>query len=269
MYQNGLNTLRVMARGSLISLIHDRTLEKRKDAYDDSTAVGLVTADVAAIENAAQMFHDTWRYLAEVSTGTFLPPLDTPVTPPPDRDTIGQQHHKRSEHQHHPSNPPPSALLHHRHAGSLLLPDTTLRFKLDSPGVLTDEVIITVLEKTGVWKHLLGSLSDQASDAVLADTEDHAVLETPLLSLPYVRRPDSAPCFRESCSTADGTRRIRRFPAKPIILLEEITSSLDAGTEEKVDDIVEKFVRKGHTVIMVTHKINDFASRLRPHDTVV
>lgn len=54
------------------------------------------------------------------------------------------------------------------------------------------------------------------------------------------------------------------FTVKPIVLLDEITSSLDAATEENVYDLVQdEFVEKGHTVIMVTHKVGSYARRLR------
>lgn len=61
-----------MVRGSLIGLIHGRTLERRNTMGDDTTAVALVSTDVAALENVAQMFHETWGQLAEVLIGTVL-----------------------------------------------------------------------------------------------------------------------------------------------------------------------------------------------------
>ncbi|KAK3336055.1 ABC transporter type 1, transmembrane domain-containing protein [Cercophora scortea] len=45
----------------------------------------------------------------------------------------------------------------------------------------------------------------------------------------------------------------------PIVLLDEVTSSLDATTEAAVYDIIqEEFINKKYTVIMVTHKLGAF-----------
>lgn len=52
--------------------------------------------------------------------------------------------------------------------------------------------------------------------------------------------------------------------AKPIILLDEVTSSLDPVTEAKIYDVLEQdFVAQGHTVVMVTHKVQGIRGRLR------
>lgn len=51
---------------------------------------------------------------------------------------------------------------------------------------------------------------------------------------------------------------------KPIILLDEVTSSLDPSTEAKIYDVLEQeFVQDGHTVVMVTHKLEGIRGRLR------
>lgn len=51
---------------------------------------------------------------------------------------------------------------------------------------------------------------------------------------------------------------------KPILLLDEVTSSLDPATEARVYDVLEHdFVRHGHTVVMVTHKLDGVRGRLR------
>lgn len=71
-YQHGLNGLKIMVRGSLTGLIHDRSLARRRNNYDDAVAVGLVSTDVAALENVAGMFHESWGNLAEVVVGTYL-----------------------------------------------------------------------------------------------------------------------------------------------------------------------------------------------------
>lgn len=51
---------------------------------------------------------------------------------------------------------------------------------------------------------------------------------------------------------------------KPIVLLDEVTSSLDSATEAKIYDILDQeFMQQGHTVVMVTHKVQSIRGRLR------
>jgi ABC-type multidrug transport system fused ATPase/permease subunit len=71
-YQHGLNKLRIMVRGTLTSLIHDRSLSRRRNPYEDAITVGLVSTDVSALENVSDMFHETWGNFAEVVVGTYL-----------------------------------------------------------------------------------------------------------------------------------------------------------------------------------------------------
>jgi ABC-type multidrug transport system fused ATPase/permease subunit len=52
--------------------------------------------------------------------------------------------------------------------------------------------------------------------------------------------------------------------AKPILLLDEATSSLDPETESVVQDIIqEEFTDKGHTVIIVAHRVSALAKGMR------
>jgi ATP-binding cassette subfamily C (CFTR/MRP) protein 1 len=145
------------------------------------------------------------------------------------------------------------------------LPDATLRFNLDPSSVLADETIIAVLEKTGLWAQFLGTLS---TDGPTGD--GHVILDKPLSSLPVLsggqaqllalaRAILQLKALNEPRGYRDSQARV-----KPVILLDEITSSLDIVTEEKVYDLVQdEFVDKGHTVIMVTHKVGSYARRLR------
>lgn len=51
---------------------------------------------------------------------------------------------------------------------------------------------------------------------------------------------------------------------KPVVLLDEVSSSLDPITEAKIYDVLEQeFVQTGHTVVMVTHKLQGIQGRLR------
>lgn len=51
---------------------------------------------------------------------------------------------------------------------------------------------------------------------------------------------------------------------KPVVLLDEVTAALDPDTEAVVYDVIrDEVVDKGHTVIMVSHKLGAYAHRMR------
>ena len=71
-YQHQLNRIRVMTRGSLISLIYHRSLHVRNASYEDGKAVTLMGTDVDNVQGVGEMFHETWAQLLEVIIGTSL-----------------------------------------------------------------------------------------------------------------------------------------------------------------------------------------------------
>jgi ABC-type multidrug transport system fused ATPase/permease subunit len=153
------------------------------------------------------------------------------------------------------------------------LPDATLRFNLDHSTALADKTIIKVLETTGLLTHFNKSAADELVEPT---KEGHAILDQPLSALPIMSGGQAqllavarAILQLKAVNESHGYRD-RHSTIKPVILLDEITSSLDAATEDKVYDLVQdEFVEKGHTVIMVTHKVGSYARRLRRSDRVV
>jgi ABC-type transport system involved in cytochrome bd biosynthesis fused ATPase/permease subunit len=147
------------------------------------------------------------------------------------------------------------------------LPDATLRFNLDHSALLADSTIMEVLEKTDLLAHFNSSAAD---GQIKPNQEGHAILDEPLSSLPVMSGGQAQLLAMARAiiqlKVLDEPRdyRDRHSPLKPIILLDEVTSSLDAATEERVYDLVqEEFVSNGHTVLMVTHRVGSYARRLR------
>jgi ABC-type multidrug transport system fused ATPase/permease subunit len=147
------------------------------------------------------------------------------------------------------------------------LPDATLRFNLDHSTALADSTIIKVLEKTGLWSLFNNSAPD---DLIKPVHEGHAILDKALSSLPVMSGGQAQllamarAIIQLKALNESRDYRDHYFTVKPVILPDEITSSLDAATEEKVYDLVQnEFVEKGHTVVMVTHKVGSYARRLR------
>lgn len=57
---------------------------------------------------------------------------------------------------------------------------------------------------------------------------------------------------------------------KPVILLDEVTSSLDPATESIIHGIIDdEFTQNGHTVICVAHRIEVLAKHTEPGRDVV
>ncbi|KAH8899329.1 hypothetical protein GQ53DRAFT_709991 [Thozetella sp. PMI_491] len=155
-----------------------------------------------------------------------------------------------------------------------ILPDATLRFNLDPSESISTEALIAVLEKVGLKSHF----STESGGTESSPT--HEFLDKSLSALPTLSGGQAqllsiarAVVHASVLSSPDAPGNIRYSDTvlKPIVLLDEITSSLDAGTEAAVYQIIqESFIDKGHTVIMVTHKLGTFMQNLRPgKDTVV
>ena len=71
-YQHRLNSLRIMTRGALVGLIHQRSLNRSSFSYDDGSAVTLMSTDVDSLDSVAEMLHETWAQFLEVISGTTL-----------------------------------------------------------------------------------------------------------------------------------------------------------------------------------------------------
>lgn len=158
------------------------------------------------------------------------------------------------------------------------LPLASLRFNLDPEEKALASVIVSALERTGLWGHFCAGATASGDEEVeyrvaaggsSAERDDEVILETPLSSLPALSTGQSqllalARALVRRHVLCNPTGYVDSQPAKPIILLDEVTSSLDPETEGRIYDIIQdEFVEGGHTVVMVTHKLAAFRSRLR------
>ncbi len=143
-----------------------------------------------------------------------------------------------------------------------LVPDASVRFNLDPSEGLPDSVLVTALQKTGLW-HLFSARDDITAifDSPLSALPTLSVGQSQLMALARAilqMRVASEPS--ETAFADYPTARVR----KPIVLLDEATSSLDPETEAAVyDAIQDEFIGNGHTVIIVTHKPGMCADRLK------
>lgn len=158
------------------------------------------------------------------------------------------------------------------------LPQASLRFNLDPDGSAGAKMVVDALRKTGLWEHFrdmrLPSEEEELMELIsLRDVvgKDEIVLDTPLSSLPALSAGQSqllaitrALVRRHILCNASSSTYTDHQPLKPVILLDEVTSSLDPVTEGKIYDVIqEEFVKGGHTIVMVTHKLDGLKTRLR------
>ncbi|KAH0298728.1 P-loop containing nucleoside triphosphate hydrolase protein, partial [Aureobasidium melanogenum] len=71
-YQHRLNCLKVMTRATLVELIYEKTLSMPAAAYNDYSAITLMSTDVDALTNVSEMFHEAWAQVLEVIVGMGL-----------------------------------------------------------------------------------------------------------------------------------------------------------------------------------------------------
>lgn len=165
------------------------------------------------------------------------------------------------------------------------LPQASLRFNLDPELKAPPSVIMEALRRTRLWDLLAGIAPDNHEETTLADEADAEVtrvLDRPFSSLPalsagqtqllaLVRALVRRAVLSGPATSAEHYTDFERLGSRPIVLLDEVTSSLDPVTEGELLGIVrEEFVDRGHTVVMVTHKLAAVKGKMRDgRDAVV
>ncbi|KAM3427341.1 hypothetical protein NHJ13734_009013 [Beauveria thailandica] len=142
---------------------------------------------------------------------------------------------------------------------ALILAHETLRFNLDPDNSASEGSLILALEKLGLWSHFNPAVIP-ARDGSVATEEpgdqngkilDQKVSEFPLLS--------GGQFQLFSLSRALVKLELsRQLGLKPVVLLDELTSSLDTTTELAIHRVIdEEFTANGNTIIMVTHRLGN------------
>ncbi|KAH9897277.1 ABC transporter [Xylariomycetidae sp. FL2044] len=152
---------------------------------------------------------------------------------------------------------------------ALVFNQASLRFNVDPTESLSNDTIIETLVKVKLWEHL-SSTEDSAADAEHHSgvSSMHPILDVPLLSLPQLSSGQG-----QLLALARALLHVHRLStggARPIILLDEATSSLDPDTELLILDIIDRELTcKHHTVIVVAHRLSVATSRMRPGTDIV
>ncbi|KAM0143977.1 hypothetical protein ACHAP3_001246 [Botrytis cinerea] len=148
----------------------------------------------------------------------------------------------------------------------LLLSNETLRFNLDPDGSTSNETLIASLKRTELWFFLQGATeTDDISGPASDNTphNPHPILDKPLSSFPELSVGQSQ--LLALCRALVKAQTAQHAGRKPIVLLDEVTSSLDSVTESIIHGIIDdEFTQKGHTVICVAHRIEALAKHTEP-----
>lgn len=142
------------------------------------------------------------------------------------------------------------------------IPHASLRFNIDPALLASDYILQQALEKVGLWDAFSGS-----------DVSTEAVLDLPLRSQPTLSVGQSQLlAIARAIIKKQLSREFQMYTdneeasvVKPIVLLDEITSSMDGTTESKVYDIIDsEFLDQGYTVIIVSHRLGALGKSMRP-----
>jgi ATP-binding cassette subfamily C (CFTR/MRP) protein 1 len=136
----------------------------------------------------------------------------------------------------------------------LLLSEETLRFNLDPDNSGLDDALILALTKTGLWSHFAESDRCIEGGIVISGFGEHPILDQKV-SLFQELSVGQCQLFA-ICRALVKAGALRALGVLPVVVLDEVTSSLDVATESTIYRIVdEEFTQKGHTVIIIAHRL--------------
>ncbi|KAM3472494.1 hypothetical protein MY5147_005251 [Beauveria neobassiana] len=143
----------------------------------------------------------------------------------------------------------------------IMFKDASLRFNLDPTTTVNDENLRGALESTDLWTVFSGA-HDQAADILDQKLSSLAPLSAGQQQLFALARAVAQKHRARPYSDSEELVPCRR--SKPIVLLDELTAFMDSATETKVYNVVEReFVEEGHTVVIVSHRLDGLLGRLR------
>ncbi|KAM3479993.1 hypothetical protein MY8738_005196 [Beauveria namnaoensis] len=144
---------------------------------------------------------------------------------------------------------------------AIIFKDASLRFNLDPTTTVNDENLRDALESTGLWI-AFSDAHDQAAHILDQKLSSLAPLSAGQQQLFALARAVAQKHRARPYSDSEELVPCRR--SKPIGLLDELTAFMDSATETKVYNVVEReFVEEGHTVVIVSHRLDGLLRRLR------
>ncbi|KAI8946261.1 putative ABC transporter [Xylaria longipes] len=147
-----------------------------------------------------------------------------------------------------------------------LLSHESLRFNLDPSASAENDVITNALTRTGLLQHFMPSgMSDQetASSLEAHGYGTYSMLDQRMSSFQEL---SAGQCqLLILCRAIIKVHLLRRHGIRPVILLDEVTSFLDSATERTIYRMIDdEFSSKGHTVIVVAHRLGALEQYMVP-----
>lgn len=141
----------------------------------------------------------------------------------------------------------------------LVLFNETLRFNLDPDASVSDEIIIGALSKVRLWSHFSAGNTQSGGEMPtvinISGFGEHSILDQ---KISQFQELSVGQCQLFALSRAlIKASSLRCFVVKPVVVLDEVTSSLDSDTESTIYRIIdEEFTEQGHTVIIIAHRLS-------------
>lgn len=141
----------------------------------------------------------------------------------------------------------------------LILPQEDLRFNLEPEESVSDAMLIQALTIVGLWSTFQCNNTGQEA---LEPNDNAFILDKKLSQFPPL---SAGQCQLFALARAIvKVNSLRAVGARPIVVLDEITSSVDAETEGKIHGIIDReFSSYSHTVIIITHRMDALADYVR------
>ncbi|KAJ5721180.1 ATP-binding cassette transporter [Penicillium malachiteum] len=145
------------------------------------------------------------------------------------------------------------------------IPTATLRLNLDPYHTSSQETIIRALKRTQLWERLSSVSLHEIHEGPDENWEITRILDMPMSSF----LPLSTGQLQLFALSRMLLRVWSEVQTKPIVILDEASSSLDPATESILHGILVEDL-SSHTVVMIAHKVDGIVSAMRPgHDKVV
>jgi ATP-binding cassette subfamily C (CFTR/MRP) protein 1 len=139
----------------------------------------------------------------------------------------------------------------------LIISTASLRFNLDPYHTSSEQEISLSLQRTGLWEkiHSIAGSADKAG----ASLPIRSLLDLPMSSF----LPLSAGQLQLFALSRTLLRIWCSAPHKPIVVLDEVSSSLDSKTESILIDILRHDLQD-YTVIIIAHRVAGIMGAMRP-----
>ncbi|EEA22450.1 ATP-binding cassette transporter, putative [Talaromyces marneffei ATCC 18224] len=139
------------------------------------------------------------------------------------------------------------------------VPSASLRFNLDPYHMNSEEDIVMALKRVGIWERIWLTYGDPTCETAGASADVGRLLDSPIsLFLPF-----SAGQLQLFALCRTLLRVKSNALTKPIIILDEASSSLDPETESILVDLLRDDLRD-HTVVIIAHRLEGFIKAMRP-----